>query len=87
MVADALSRKERSKPLRVQALVMKIGLILLKKILSAQLEAEKEENFNNEDLHEYQKPSDVLVQPEIPQWKWENITMDFVTKLQKTATG
>ncbi|GKA25995.1 putative reverse transcriptase domain-containing protein [Tanacetum coccineum] len=24
---------------------------------------------------------------EIPQWKWENITMDFVTKLPKTATG
>ncbi|GJV93037.1 putative reverse transcriptase domain-containing protein [Tanacetum coccineum] len=36
---------------------------------------------------EYQKPSGLLVQPEIPQWKWENITMDFVTKLPKTATG
>ncbi|GJT41518.1 putative reverse transcriptase domain-containing protein [Tanacetum coccineum] len=24
---------------------------------------------------------------EIPQWKWENITMDFVTKLPRTATG
>ncbi|GJX69283.1 putative reverse transcriptase domain-containing protein [Tanacetum coccineum] len=35
----------------------------------------------------YQKPSDLLVQPEIPQWKWENITMDFVTKLPKTVTG
>ncbi|GKE19391.1 putative reverse transcriptase domain-containing protein [Tanacetum coccineum] len=23
----------------------------------------------------------------MPQWKWENITMDFVTKLPKTATG
>ncbi|GJX23672.1 putative reverse transcriptase domain-containing protein [Tanacetum coccineum] len=23
----------------------------------------------------------------IPQWKWENITIDFVTKLPKTATG
>nr|GEZ83096.1 putative reverse transcriptase domain-containing protein [Tanacetum cinerariifolium] len=36
---------------------------------------------------EYQKPSGLLVQPEIPQWKWENITMDFVTKLLKTAAG
>ncbi|GKD46029.1 putative reverse transcriptase domain-containing protein, partial [Tanacetum coccineum] len=36
---------------------------------------------------EYQKPSGLLVQPEIPQWKWENITMDFVTKLTKTTTG
>ncbi|GJX00103.1 putative reverse transcriptase domain-containing protein [Tanacetum coccineum] len=36
---------------------------------------------------EYQKPSGLLVQPKIPQWKWENITMDFVTKLPKTASG
>ncbi|GJW51914.1 putative reverse transcriptase domain-containing protein [Tanacetum coccineum] len=36
---------------------------------------------------EYQKPSGLLVQPEIPQWKWENITMDFVTKFLKMATG
>ncbi|GJX75203.1 putative reverse transcriptase domain-containing protein [Tanacetum coccineum] len=36
---------------------------------------------------EYQKPSGLLVQPEIPQWKWEKITMDFITKLSKTATG
>ncbi|GJT97060.1 putative reverse transcriptase domain-containing protein [Tanacetum coccineum] len=169
VVADALSRKERIKPLRVRALVMTISLDLPKQILSAQSEARKEENFINEDLHgminklepradgtlclnnrswilcfgdlralimhesykskysihigsnkmyqdlkklywwpnmkakiatyvskcltcakvkiEYQKPSGLLVQPEIPQWKWENITMDFVTKLPKTATG
>nr|GEU46571.1 putative reverse transcriptase domain, ribonuclease H-like domain, aspartic peptidase domain protein [Tanacetum cinerariifolium] len=36
---------------------------------------------------EYQKPSGLLVQPEILQWKWENITMVFVTKLPKTTTG
>ncbi|GJV22502.1 reverse transcriptase domain-containing protein [Tanacetum coccineum] len=35
----------------------------------------------------YQKPSGFLVQPEIPQWKWENITMDFVIKFPKKATG
>ncbi|GKD36665.1 putative reverse transcriptase domain-containing protein [Tanacetum coccineum] len=35
---------------------------------------------------EYQKLSGLLVQPEIPQWKWENITMDFVTKLLKMVT-
>ncbi|GJU58023.1 putative reverse transcriptase domain-containing protein [Tanacetum coccineum] len=51
VVADALSRKERSKPLRVRALVMTIGLDLPKQILSAQSEARKEENFINEDLH------------------------------------
>ncbi|GJZ51306.1 putative reverse transcriptase domain-containing protein [Tanacetum coccineum] len=36
---------------------------------------------------EYQKPSGLLVQPVIPVWKWENITMDFITKLPKTSTG
>nr|GEW68342.1 putative reverse transcriptase domain-containing protein [Tanacetum cinerariifolium] len=34
-----------------------------------------------------QKPSGLLVQPKIPQWKWDNITMDFVTKLPKTQSG
>ncbi|GKD94176.1 putative reverse transcriptase domain-containing protein [Tanacetum coccineum] len=165
VVADALSRKERSKPLRVRALVMTIGLNLPKQILSAQSKSKKEENFINEDLHgminklepyadgtlclnnqswiprfsdlralimheshksrysihprtdkmyqdpkklywwpnmkaeiatyfskcllctkvkvEYQKPSNLLVQLKNPQWKWENITMDFMTKLPK----
>ncbi|GJV26632.1 putative reverse transcriptase domain-containing protein [Tanacetum coccineum] len=36
---------------------------------------------------ECQKPSGLLVQPEIPIWKWERITMDFVTKLPKTSNG
>ncbi|GJR18550.1 putative reverse transcriptase domain-containing protein [Tanacetum coccineum] len=36
---------------------------------------------------EHQKPSGLLVQPEIPQWKWDNITMDFITKLPKTSSG
>ncbi|GJU64729.1 putative reverse transcriptase domain-containing protein [Tanacetum coccineum] len=167
VVADALSQKERSKLLRVLALVMTIGLNLPKQILSAQSKARKEEKFINEDLHgminklephagrtlclnnqswiplygdlralimheshkskysihpgsdkmyqdlkklywwpnmkakiathvskcltcakvkiEYQKPSGLLVQLEIPQWKCENITMDFMTKLPKTA--
>ncbi|GKA76817.1 putative reverse transcriptase domain-containing protein [Tanacetum coccineum] len=33
------------------------------------------------------KPSGLLVQPDIPEWKWEKITMDFITKLPKTAAG
>nr|GEV97281.1 putative reverse transcriptase domain-containing protein [Tanacetum cinerariifolium] len=36
---------------------------------------------------ECQKPFGLLVQPVIPVWKWENITMDFFTKLPKTSTG
>nr|GFA29790.1 putative reverse transcriptase domain-containing protein [Tanacetum cinerariifolium] len=51
VVANALSRKERSKPLRVRALVITIGLNLPKEILNAQSEARKEENFIDEDLH------------------------------------
>ncbi|GKD85552.1 putative reverse transcriptase domain-containing protein, partial [Tanacetum coccineum] len=107
------------------------------KILNAQAEARKEENYVAEDLHGminklepradrtlclnnknwipcygdlralimheshksnkcltcvkvkagYQKSFGLLVQLEIPQWKWENITIDFVTKFPKTATG
>ncbi|GJX48088.1 putative reverse transcriptase domain-containing protein [Tanacetum coccineum] len=145
VVVDALSRKERKKPLR--ALVMTIGLDLPKGILEAQTEARKPENFKSEDvggmlienlkdpeksrkekleprvdgtlcfnnrswlscfgdlraliMHEshksnysvhpvkaeHQKPSGLLVQPEIPQWKWDNITMDFITKLPRTQSG
>ncbi|GJT15504.1 putative reverse transcriptase domain-containing protein [Tanacetum coccineum] len=36
---------------------------------------------------EHQRPSGLLVQPEIPQWKWDNITMDFVTKIPKLSQG
>ncbi|GJY05591.1 putative reverse transcriptase domain-containing protein [Tanacetum coccineum] len=36
---------------------------------------------------EHQKPSGLLVQPRIPQWKWDNITIDFVTKLPRTQSG
>ncbi|GJY18930.1 putative reverse transcriptase domain-containing protein [Tanacetum coccineum] len=175
VVADALSRKERIKPLRVRALVMTIGLDLPRKILEAQIEAMKPKNFKSEDvggmirkdlpkeklqpradgtlclnnkswlscygnlrtliMHEshklkysvhpgsdkmyqdmkklyrwpnmkadiatyvskclaclkvkaeHQKPSGLLVQPEISQWKWDNITMDFITKLPRTSSG
>ncbi|GJZ35205.1 putative reverse transcriptase domain-containing protein [Tanacetum coccineum] len=169
VVADALSRKKRIKPLRVRALVLTIGLNLPVQILNAQVEARKEENYGTKDfggmikkleqradgtlclrnrswipcfgnlrelimrkshkskysIHpgsdkmykdlkklywwpnmkaeiatyvsrcltcakfkaEYQKPSGLLVQPVIPVWKWENITIDFVTKLPKTSSG
>nr|GEX83896.1 putative reverse transcriptase domain-containing protein [Tanacetum cinerariifolium] len=121
VVADALSRKER-EPLRVQALVMTIGLDLPKQILNAQTEKETEEHqkgrywrykldtllwrfadcdharvsqikildssgLRQDVKAEHQRPSGLLVQPEIPVWKWENITMDFVTKLPKSSQG
>nr|GEW77828.1 hypothetical protein [Tanacetum cinerariifolium] len=130
VVADALSRKERFRPLRVRALVMTMGLNLSKKILEAQTESLKLQNLSAEDVGgmlrkdlpkeklepradgtlclnnrksknlmlckcltcskvkaEHQKPSGLLVQPDIPEWKWEKITMDFITKLPKTTNG
>ncbi|GJR35765.1 reverse transcriptase domain-containing protein [Tanacetum coccineum] len=151
VVANALSRKERIKPLRVRALVMTIGLDLPKQLLETHIKALKPENLENEDvggmirkdipkersviMHEshkskysihlgsekmyqdmkklywwpnmkadiatyvskclicakvkaeHQRPSGLLVQPEIPEWKWDNITMDFITKLPKSSQG
>ncbi|GJW94720.1 putative reverse transcriptase domain-containing protein [Tanacetum coccineum] len=36
---------------------------------------------------EHQKPFGLLQQPEIPEWKWERIAMDFITKLPRTSSG
>ncbi|GKC41899.1 putative reverse transcriptase domain-containing protein [Tanacetum coccineum] len=35
----------------------------------------------------HQRPSGLLVQPDIPEWMWEKITIDFITKLPKMAAG
>nr|GEZ38189.1 reverse transcriptase domain-containing protein [Tanacetum cinerariifolium] len=81
-IADALSRKEREPPLRVRALVMTIGLDLpsIATYVSKCLTYTKVKA-------KHQKPSGLLVQPKIPEWKWDNITMDFVTKLPKSSQG
>ncbi|GKC28354.1 putative reverse transcriptase domain-containing protein [Tanacetum coccineum] len=103
VVVDALSRKERNKPLRIVIMQeshkskysihqgsdkmfqdmkklywwpnMKadIATYVRKYLTCAKVKAE------------YQRPSGLLVQPEIPQWKWDNITMDFITKLPKSS--
>ncbi|GJV99969.1 putative reverse transcriptase domain-containing protein [Tanacetum coccineum] len=168
-------RKERINPMRVRALVMTIGLDLLKQIQEAHIEALKPKNLGNEDvggmirkdipkekleprangtlclngkswlpcyrdlrsviMHEsqktkysiyhgsekmyqdmkklywwpnmkadistyvskcltcakvkakHQRPSGLLVQPEILEWKGDNIMMDFFTKLPKSSQG
>ncbi|GJZ44254.1 putative nucleotidyltransferase, ribonuclease H [Tanacetum coccineum] len=36
---------------------------------------------------EHQKPSGLLQKPEIPEWKWENIIMNFIVKLPRTRSG
>ena len=169
VVADALSRKERVKTMRVRALGLTIHTSLTTRIREAQQEALKSENLKDESLFkmvalleprpdgtmyfanrvwvprlgglrelvleeahkskysvhpgadkmykdvkefywwpnlkgeiasyvsrcltcskvkaEYQKPSGMLQQPEIPVWKWERISMDFITKLPKTSSG
>ncbi|GJU12150.1 putative reverse transcriptase domain-containing protein [Tanacetum coccineum] len=35
---------------------------------------------------EHQRPSGLLQQLEIPEWKWEGIAMDFMTKLPRTSS-
>ncbi|GKF75365.1 putative reverse transcriptase domain-containing protein, partial [Tanacetum coccineum] len=50
VVVDALSRKERIKPLRVPSLVMTISLDLPKQILNTQTKAQKPMNLKNKDV-------------------------------------
>ncbi|GJZ26397.1 putative reverse transcriptase domain-containing protein [Tanacetum coccineum] len=50
IVADALNLKERIEPLQIRALVMTIGSDLPKRILEAQIEAQKPENLVNQDV-------------------------------------
>nr|GEW81524.1 putative reverse transcriptase domain-containing protein [Tanacetum cinerariifolium] len=81
VVANTLTRKEQVKPLRVRALVMTIGLDLPKRILEAQIKALKPKNLKNEDV------GGMIKKPAIPEWKWDNIMMDFITKLLKSSQG
>ncbi|GJT47433.1 putative reverse transcriptase domain-containing protein [Tanacetum coccineum] len=36
---------------------------------------------------EHQRPSGLLQQPEIPEWIWDKIAMDFITKLHRSKSG
>ncbi|GKB17492.1 putative reverse transcriptase domain-containing protein [Tanacetum coccineum] len=36
---------------------------------------------------EHQRPLGLLQQLEIPEWKWDKITMDFITKLPRSKSG
>nr|GEU83394.1 retrovirus-related Pol polyprotein from transposon TNT 1-94 [Tanacetum cinerariifolium] len=102
VVADALSRKEHNKPVRVRALVMTIGLNLPVKILKAQVEAIKYENFGTEDLcgnlrelimHESYKSkysihpgSDKMYQDLKKLYWWPNMKAKIATYVSKCLT-
>ncbi|GJW04674.1 putative nucleotidyltransferase, ribonuclease H [Tanacetum coccineum] len=106
--------KERDQPLRVRALVMTIGTVIMHESHKSKYSIHPGSDKMYQDMKklywwpnmkaniatyvskcltcakvkaEHQRPSGLLVQPDIPQWKWDNITMDFVTKLPKSSQG
>nr|GEX21254.1 putative reverse transcriptase domain-containing protein [Tanacetum cinerariifolium] len=78
VVADVLSRKERVKPRRVRAMAMTIqfGVPLVGGVRMIIMD----------EAHKT-RPSGLLQQPKIAEWKWDKITMDFITKLPRTKSG
>nr|GEW25849.1 putative reverse transcriptase domain-containing protein [Tanacetum cinerariifolium] len=81
IVADALSRKERMKSRQARAMSITIYSGIKARILKAQGKASKGVKA------EHKKPSGLLQQSEIPERKWENITLNFITKLSRTRCG
>ncbi|GKE49080.1 putative reverse transcriptase domain-containing protein [Tanacetum coccineum] len=73
---------------------MTIGLDLPKQILEAQIEALKPENLENENVGvldmckgqgRTSKATETVSTTSNTEWKWDNITMDFITKLPKSS--
>ncbi|GJU78984.1 putative reverse transcriptase domain-containing protein, partial [Tanacetum coccineum] len=60
-----------------------VGGMIRKDIPKEKLEPRVDEKVKAE----HQRPSGLLVQPAIPEWKWDNIIMDFITKLPKSSQG
>ncbi|GJW55786.1 putative reverse transcriptase domain-containing protein [Tanacetum coccineum] len=85
VVADALSRKKRIKPLRVRALILTVHPKLPSQILEAQNEALKEENVKNENLRGMDKSFEI--RPDGTRFKAECqkpssllVIVDYLTK-------
>ncbi|GJY12145.1 putative reverse transcriptase domain-containing protein [Tanacetum coccineum] len=102
VVADALSRKEREKPLRVRALVMTVYPDLSERMLWAQTEAMKEEvriwlslfsRLRDLIMHESYKSkysihpgSDKMYQDLKKLYWWPNMKSDIATYVSKYLT-
>ncbi|GJX98355.1 putative reverse transcriptase domain-containing protein [Tanacetum coccineum] len=82
--------KEHRTTLKSSSFIRQLAGVVSKPILNTQTEVTKTQRTSDEDVGgmwvkaEHQRPSGLLVQPKIPEWKWDNITMDFVTKLPKS---
>ncbi|GJR31210.1 putative reverse transcriptase domain-containing protein [Tanacetum coccineum] len=98
VVAEGLSRKKRVKPKRVRAMNMILQSSIKDRIQAAQKEAHLKGDLRTlilDEAHklkyyvkaEHQRPSGLLQQHDIPEWKWEGIAMDFVTKFPRTISG
>ncbi|KAI3810402.1 hypothetical protein L1987_20014 [Smallanthus sonchifolius] len=90
VVADSLSRKEHERPKRVRALILDLQIDLISRIKESQKFVLQKPNLEKEGLGvkaEHQKLSGLLQQLENPVWKWEMITMDFISKLPRTSRG
>nr|GEV69655.1 zinc finger, CCHC-type [Tanacetum cinerariifolium] len=93
VVADALSRKERLKPrYSVHPGTDKMYCDLRDLYWWPGMKRDIAEYVSKcltcyKIKVEHQKPSGLLQQPEIPEWKWKKITMDLVTKLPKSSSG
>ncbi|GKB38322.1 putative reverse transcriptase domain-containing protein [Tanacetum coccineum] len=65
---------------------MSITLNHFTSLYVARIQAEKRRKME-EVKAEHQRSSDLLQQHEIPEGKWERISMDFITKLPRTSSG
>ncbi|GJU12238.1 putative reverse transcriptase domain-containing protein [Tanacetum coccineum] len=79
--------KKRLKPRRVRAMSITIHSGLRTKILNTERSFQRISKPSMNIKAEHQKPSGLLQQPEIPEWKWEKLAMDFITKLPKSSSG
>ncbi|GKE30067.1 putative reverse transcriptase domain-containing protein [Tanacetum coccineum] len=91
IVVDALSRKERLKPRRVRAMAMTVQAGMREKIqpgMKRDIATYVSKCLTCSKVKvEHQRPSGLLQQPEIPEWKWDKITMGFITKLPRSKSG